>query len=127
MIDPYAQEVLNTLDNFDDYMSQLEVIADMGSGAGHHARWWANKEPIKGNKQKKYIVLAVDDTVSIDNKNRQNNIRHVSNPLQLLPVAGVVMRSRPRDLAALAATPTRTPRTSPREHDASSNSVASLQ
>lgn len=77
MIDDNAQSVLDMLAIYDDFMSQLEVIADMGSGAGHHAKWWATQDPVVGGRPYRYTVLAVDDQVALDNRNRQTNIRQI--------------------------------------------------
>lgn len=77
MIDAGSQEVLDTLATYEDYMSQLEVVADMGSGAGHHSAWWAKQELSSVNKSRKYTVLAVDDAVALDNKNRSSNVRQI--------------------------------------------------
>lgn len=77
MIDAAAQEVLGTLINHEDYMSQLEVIADMGSGAGHHSLWWAEQQLSKMNKTRSYTVLAVDDVIAMDNRNRRSNIKQI--------------------------------------------------
>jgi len=77
LIDENAQQVLDMLVNYDEFMSQLDVIADMGSGAGHHSKWWATREVVEGNKNRKYTVLAIDDKVALDNKNRLPNIRQI--------------------------------------------------
>lgn len=76
MIDDGSFEVLETLCNYNDFMRQLEVIADMGSGAGHHSKWWASMRD-EDDKPLNYQILAVDNDVQLDNRNRMKNVRQI--------------------------------------------------
>ena len=40
---PDSLEILSHLEQYEEFMDQLEVIADMGSGKGEHSHWWATR------------------------------------------------------------------------------------
>ena len=69
-------EVLSTLANYDEFISQLEIIADMGSGSGLYSQMLATMELDDGTKVMP-TVMAVDNKVQLDNKYREKNIRQI--------------------------------------------------
>lgn len=77
MIDAPAQEVLDMILHYSEFTNQLDVIADMGAGAGHYSHWWGSQSIMDGAKARKYTVLAVDDKIQMDNKNRLPNIKQI--------------------------------------------------
>jgi len=60
----HSLEVLNLLYNYDDFFDNLQVIADMGCGAGLDSQWWATlttrDDPPEPHN---YLVYAVDQNV----------------------------------------------------------------
>ena len=73
---PDSQEVLMQLELYEEFMDQLEIVADMGSGKGEHSHWWATRtKPDK--TPRRFTVVAIDDKSAMENKFRQNNIRQV--------------------------------------------------
>ena len=71
-----AGEVLATLATYDDFISQLEVIADMGSGDGRYSNMLATIELEDGTPLMP-TVMAVDDKIQMDNRYRTKNIRQI--------------------------------------------------
>ncbi len=76
MIDQSALETLLNLNNHEDFIDQLEIIADMGSGSGEYSSWWANQIKADGTPYKR-MIMAVDNKIQLDNKNRSSNIRQI--------------------------------------------------
>jgi len=64
------------LELYEEFMDQLEIIADMGSGKGEHSHWWATRTK-QDNTPRRYTVVAIDDKVQLDNRHRASNIRQV--------------------------------------------------
>ena len=73
---PDSQEILNHLDQYEEFMDQLEIIADMGSGKGEHSHWWATRTK-EDKTPRRYTVVAIDDKVQVENRFRVNNVRQV--------------------------------------------------
>lgn len=76
MSDDPAIEVLQTLATHIDFIKQLEVIADMGSGSGYYSNLLANLE-IDDGKSLDAVVMAVDDKIQLDNRHRAKNVRQI--------------------------------------------------
>lgn len=72
-----AKLVFDTIVNHEDFISQMTTIADMGSGDGTHSKWWSSIS-LSDGRTINPVVLAVDDTVQIDNRNRAPNVRQIS-------------------------------------------------
>ena len=61
----HSLEILNMIYGYDSFLDNLSVIADMGSGAGLDAEWWAtlmtrDNPPVPHN----YLVYAVDQNIN---------------------------------------------------------------
>jgi trans-aconitate methyltransferase len=62
----HSLETLNLLYEYDDFMDNLTVIADMGCGAGLDSEWWATlMDRDDDPKPHNYTVYAVDHNTSI--------------------------------------------------------------
>jgi SAM-dependent methyltransferase len=60
----HSLEVLNLLHNYDSFLDNLKVIADMGCGSGFDARWWAKLETRDDPPEpRNYKVYAVDQNI----------------------------------------------------------------
>ncbi len=58
----HSLEVLNLLYGYDSYLDSLQVIADMGSGSGLDAEWWATLTTRDDPPEpRNYTVYAVDN------------------------------------------------------------------
>lgn len=60
----HSLEILNTLYVYDDFLDNLQVIADMGCGAGLDSQWWATLETRDDPPEPhNYLVFAVDKNI----------------------------------------------------------------
>lgn len=76
MMDQSAIDALAHLELHGDFMNQIEVIADMGAGDGEYAHWWATRTKEDGTPRK-YMIMAIDNQVQVDNRYRLSNVRQV--------------------------------------------------
>lgn len=61
----HSLKILNNLTEYDSFLDSLQVIADMGCGAGLDANWWANLETRDDPpKPRDYMVYAIDQDIS---------------------------------------------------------------
>lgn len=66
--------MLNTLYEFDDFMSSVSTVADMGGGAGLDALWWSTRtvredKPNPDPLNIKSTVIDIEETFDIDHEN----------------------------------------------------------
>lgn len=60
----HSLEVLNLLYGYDSFLDSIQVIADMGCGAGLDAEWWASLETRdEPPEPRNYTVYAVDQNI----------------------------------------------------------------
>ena len=77
-VDSHANsiEALNILNRYQNFMDNINVVADMGSGYGLDALWWANLTKVDGTPRN-IQVNAVDLRLEWQSLPRHNNINYI--------------------------------------------------
>ena len=90
----HSLQTLNLLANYHDFMDSIDVVCDMGCGAGMDISWWASRTYIDENGVERpynYMCLAVDTDTSRVNNNSEN-LRTIKGDFE------TKLLSRPADL-----------------------------
>jgi SAM-dependent methyltransferase len=85
----HSLSILNTLVEYDSFLDNLSVVADMGCGSGLDARWWATLESRDDPPEpRNYVVYAVDRNIKqIDyDTSEYKNLIVLENDFEATPI-----------------------------------------